>query len=31
MQQQYEDLINTGLHWKKAENKILNIFGEYDG
>ena len=31
IQQQYEDIIKDGLHWKQAEEKVIRIFKEYDG
>lgn len=29
MQEQYERLVRSGMHWRKAEKKILKIHGEY--
>jgi hypothetical protein len=31
MQRQYEDMVKSGVHWKVAERKIIQIFNEYDG
>ena len=30
MQRQYEEQIKTGVHWRTAERKVIEVFKDYD-